>query len=346
MKRRYFSRRMSKTWLIPIVLFALVILGLFQYIQLQRETEMPFLVQSVKMALVDEPIQPLPLTATLDPGKVRLGEQLFKDPRLSANNTISCASCHNLKLAGTDRSVVSIGIHDKPGFMNTPTVFNSRFNFKQFWDGRAETLEEQIDGPIHASYEMASNWPDIIRKLKHIPAYVSMFKALYAGKIDSDNIKDAIATFERSLTTPNSHFDQFLAGDETALTTSEQEGYRRFKAYGCVTCHQGINIGGNMFQGFGVFGDYFKDRGNETRADFGRYNITGNERDRYVFKVPGLRNVALTAPYFHDGSAKTLTDAVKIMGKYQLGRQLSAEDVDLIVDFLTALTGKYRGEPL
>ena len=353
MRRNIIRTKLKKTWLIPIVLFCLATFGLWQYAQQQGDLQDPNLepiasitLPTVNSTAIDEPIQPLPVNVNLNPEKVKLGEKLFNEPRLSRNNSISCASCHKLQLGGTDQMTISLGIYGRPGTVNTPTVFNSGFNFKQFWDGRAETLFEQIDGPIHSSKEMDSNWPEIANKLKQLPEYVAMFKATYSGHLNSDTIKDAIATFERSLITPNSRFDRFLRGDKAALSIQEKEGYRRFKAYGCITCHQGINVGGNMFQGFGVFGNYFHDRGSETKADLGRYNVTGDERDRYVFKVPSLRNVSLTAPYFHDGSAQTLTEAVEIMGKYQLGRPLSEEDVDFIVRFLTTLTGKYRGEPL
>jgi cytochrome c peroxidase len=295
----------------------------------------------------DEPIQPLPLEVNLDRHKVDLGNQLFHDPRLSGNNTISCASCHNLNRGGTDRLVVSIGINDQKGILNAPTVFNSSFNFKQFWNGRADTLEEQIDSPIHSHREMgSSSWSEIIKKLKQSPEYKASFKSLYPDGITSDNIKNAIATFERSLITPNSRFDRFLRGDEKALSFSEKDGYQLFKSSGCASCHQGINLGGNLFQSLGLFGDYFKDRGNITEADLGRYNVTKDDRDRYVFKVPSLRNIAITSPYFHDGSIKTLVEAVKIMGKYQLGRELSEKDINSIVRFLIALTGEYQGELL
>ena len=240
----------------------------------------------------------------------------------------------------------SVGVKGAEGFINTPTVFNSGFNFRQFWDGRAETLEDQVDGPIHSSHELGSNWPEIVAKLAAAPDYVAPFKALYPDGIQPQNIRDAIATFERSLYTPNSRFDRFLRGETEILTEAEKSGYHLFKSYGCVRCHQGVNVGGNMFQTFGVMGNYFADRGTVTRADLARFNVTGDQRDQHVFKVPSLRNVALTAPYFHDGSAARLEDAVSVMGAYQLGRRLEAREVDLIVQFLRTLTGTYRGAPL
>jgi cytochrome c peroxidase len=297
-------------------------------------------------ALEAEPVAPLPLQIDLDQNKVDLGRRLFLDPRLSHDNTIFCGSCHHLELGGTDRRSRSVGIDGATGDVNAPTVFNSGLNFRQFWDGRAASLEDQIDGPVNNAKEMRSNWPEVISKLQQDRDYVRTFRNLYPDGIQSTNIKDAIATFERSLITPNSPFDQFLRGDSHALTEQQLAGYRLFKAYGCIACHQGINIGGNMFQKLGVARDYFADRGHVTKADLGRFNVTGLERDRYHFKVPSLRNVAVTAPYFHDGSAATLEQAVNIMAKYQLGRTLPLHDRDLIVRFLHTLTGEYRGEPL
>ncbi|ETX09037.1 MAG: cytochrome B6 [Candidatus Entotheonella gemina] len=292
---------------------------------------------SLKADTISEPLHPLP-DVKLNPSKVELGKRLFHDQRLSGDNSISCASCHSLKTGGVDRLRVSKGVRGAEGGINAPTVLNSGFNFSQFWDGRATNLEDQIDGPVHATLEMDSNWPDIIAKLKQDPSYQSTFKKLYPEGIQSHTIKDAIATFERSLVTP-SRFDQYLQGNQRAISEEEKKGYEHFKSYGCVACHQGVNIGGNMYQYFGVMGNYFEDRGQITAADYGRYNVTGKERDRFKFKVPSLRNVALTPPYFHDGSAKTLDDAVKVMAKYQLGRNMPEQDRKLIVQFLQSLTG-------
>jgi cytochrome c peroxidase len=294
----------------------------------------------------NEPIYPIPQHVELDARKVALGHRLFHDPRLSGDGTTSCASCHDLGRGGTDQRPRSVGIGGRLGTVNAPTVFNSSFNFKQFWDGRAETLEAQIDGPIHDPREMRSNWPEITGKLKEDPGYVAAFASLYGGGIRPNHVKDAIATFERSLITPNSRFDKFLRGDHAAITEEEKEGYLLFKSLGCVACHQGVSVGGNMFQTFGVMADYFADRGGLTSADLGRFNVTGQEQDRYRFKVPSLRNVERTAPYFHDGSAATLEQAVTVMARYQLGRALSAADVGRIVQFLRTLTGEYGGRSL
>jgi cytochrome c peroxidase len=293
-----------------------------------------------------EPIKPIPFDVSVDARKAALGQALFHEPKLSHDNSISCASCHDLPRGGTDRRTHSLGANQVEGTINAPTVFNSGGNFKQFWDGRATTLEEQIDGPVLSPTEMASTWGEVLGKLRATPAYAAAFKEVYRDGIQPQNIRNAIAEFERSLITPKSRFDQFLRGDDAALTADEKEGYRKFKSYGCTSCHQGVNVGGNMFETLGTMADYFADRGTITKADHGRFNVTGREEDRYVFKVPGLRNVAVTAPYFHDGSVETLEKAVAVMGRYQLGQRLSPEDVEQIVKFLKTLTGEYEGKPL
>jgi cytochrome c peroxidase len=295
------------------------------------------------VALDGEPISPLPLTISLDVRKVELGRRLFNDSRLSRDNTISCASCHDLKQNGAGDQARSAGVGGALGDRNAPTVFNSGFNFRQFWDGRAETLEDQIDGPIHDRKEMATDWPQILDKLRADADYVTAFSSIYGRSIDSVAVKDAIATFERSLITPESPFDRYLGGDRSALTEEEKEGYRLFKESGCSSCHQGILVGGNMFEKLGIIRTYFADRGQISKSDLGRFNITGNEADRFTFKVPSLRNVARTAPYFHDGSAQTLEEAVAVMAKYQLGRELNDNDVHRIAQFLESLNGKLPG---
>lgn len=295
---------------------------------------------------INEPIQPIPLALDLDPRKVALGERLFHEPLLSKDGKVSCASCHDLETGGVDHRRRSVGVYGQLGRINAPTVFNSGFHSRLFWDGRAESLEDQVDGPLMAPHEMASSWEKVVRELEHSTSYREAFAALYEEGINEGNVKDAIATFEQSLYTPNARFDRFLRGDDSALTAEEKEGYRLFKTYGCIKCHQGMTVGGNHFDTFGVIGDYFADRGNITREDFGRFNVTGDERDRFKFKVCSLRNVALTAPYFHDGSAATLEQAVAVMARYQLGRQITEADVSSIVKFLGTLTGEYKGKPL
>ena len=306
----------------------------------------PTLLDELSGVLASEPIQPIPLTVTLNNDKVQLGKRLFSDPRLSHDDTVACITCHNLESGGTDHLKRPIGIGGTEGDINTLTVFNSANNFALFWDGRAETLEDQIDVSLTNPKEIGFNWRGVINKLGKDPGYVTVFSRIYPQGITAETIKDAIATFERSLVTPNSRFDRYLRGDSTAITEDEKRGYQYFKSYGCIACHQGMNVGGNMFQIFGVMADYFTDRGNITKADLGRFNVTGDETDRYRFVVSGLRNVAETPPYFHDGSADTLEQAVMVMAKYQLGRTIPVEDVELIARFLRTLSGEYNGEPL
>ena len=288
-----------------------------------------------------EPLRALPdLEALeLDQQSVELGKRLFSDPRLSRDNSISCASCHDLDKGGDDGLQHSIGIDGQKGDINAPTIFNSAYNFRLFWDGRANTLEEQVSGPVHHPKEMGSSWAEILKKLKQDKALVKDFAAVFDKGLTSENIESVIAEFQRSLITP-SRFDRYLKGDETAITENELQGYKKFKSYGCVACHQGVNIGGNMFQKFGVMGDYFEGAEAPDTVDLGRFNVTGREADKHVFKVPSLRNIALTAPYFHNGTVKTLPEAVDVMFKFQLGRPAPDEDRALIVTFLKALTGE------
>lgn len=294
----------------------------------------------------DEPIKPIPTENKLDPAKVALGDRLFHDKRLSRDNSMSCASCHDLGRGGVDGTPFSVGIGGAKGGINAPTVYNAALNFRQFWDGRAASLEEQAAGPVHNPIEMGSNWDEVLAKLGKDADLVAQFRKAYPDGLKPKNIQDAIAVFERSLVTPNARFDKYLRGDRNALTAEELRGYQLFKSYGCVACHQGVNVGGNMFQTFGVMGDYFGKRGNPQPADLGRFNVTKVESDKHVFKVPSLRNVALTAPYFHDGSAQTLQDAVDVMFKYQLGRPAAPQDKELIVKFLNTLTGERNGKSL
>ncbi|PYC24322.1 cytochrome B6 [Pseudomonas jessenii] len=294
---------------------------------------------------LDEPLKPLPAMPSQDARHVELGRRLFHEPRLSINNTLSCASCHQLDKNGADSRALSLGFDGKPVAVNTPTVFNAALNFRQFWDGRVETLVEQSDVVITSPHEMGSDWHTVIERIGNDPDYRRDFAAAYPDGLTQANIQQALASFERTLLTPDSRFDQYLQGNTDILTLEEKYGYQRFKEYGCIACHQGVNIGGNMFQKFGVFGDYIVDRGNLTVADQGRFNVTGDEADRAVFKVPSLRNVAITAPYFHDGSAPTLERAVDVMFQYQLGRMPSAEDKRLIMLFLTTLTGQREDKP-
>ena len=289
-----------------------------------------------------EPITPLPETVNLDQAKVGLGRKLFFDPRLSRDNTVSCATCHDLAAGGADGRRFSIGIDGLVGGVNAPTVLNSRYNFRQFWDGRAASLEEQAAGPVHNPVEMGSTWSQVLEKLGSDSDVVAAFEEIYTDGMTAEAITDSIAEFERSLVTPAS-FDRYLRGDESAISDLAKRGFHLFKRYGCVSCHQGRNLGGNMYQRFGVFGDYFADRGTGSPADLGRFNVTGRESDKNVFKVPMLRNVALTPPYFHDGSVARLDNAVRVMARYQLGVEIPPDDRDAIVAFLHSLTGTELG---
>ena len=290
----------------------------------------------------DEPIRPIPDAVDVDIRKVELGRSLFHDPILSKDDTVSCATCHDLANGGDDGLRVSVGIDGREGPINAPTVFNAGFNFKQFWDGRAKTLEAQVDGPVQNPVEMGNLWPEVVARLYQDDGYPAQFAAIYSDGVTRKNVKNAIAEFMKSLITPNSRFDRWLKGDGGALTPLEKHGYALFKDYGCASCHQGANVGGNMFQVFGVLNDYFKRRGDITDADLGLYNITGNEEDRHSFKVPSLRMAAFTAPYLHDGSAETLRDAVDAMFEFQLGREAPDEDKDAIVAFIKTLAGESK----
>ena len=342
------SNRATWSWASsPLPYLLLMALGalLFVWWQQTRSVADPAArqVRGLRVAYTLEPFQPLPRSVALDAGKVALGERLFLDQRLSADDTVSCASCHDLAHGGVDNRHRSIGIHGRMGTINAPTVFNSGFNFVQFWDGRAPTLEAQIDGPVNNPLEMGSNWPQVLGKLQADADYRKQFARLYADGLTVDNVKDAIATFERSLITPDSRFDRFLRGDNAAMDATEQRGFELFQSYGCSSCHQGINVGGNMYEKMGLMGDYFADRGGVAEADKGRYNVNHDDESMHEFKVPSLRNVALTAPYFHDGHAETLEQAVAIMARYQLGRSMPNDDMHAIVAFLHCLTGEPRG---
>jgi cytochrome c peroxidase len=240
---------------------------------------------------------------------------------------------------GVDGRATSVGILGQLGDVNAPTVYNSGLNFVLFWDGRAPTLEDQIDEPLTNPREMGSSWERALPKIASDADYQARFKSLYTSGITAENVRKSIADFERALVTVDSPFDRWLKGDSGALSQEEKAGYDSFKDVGCIACHQGRNVGGNMMERLGVFGDYFGDRGHVTKVDFGRFNVTHQEGDRFVFRVPSLRYAAHTAPYFHDGSAKTLPQAVQVMATYQLGRTLTDGQVSSIVAFLGSLAG-------
>jgi cytochrome c peroxidase len=295
-----------------------------------------------------EPLRPIDEYVAYDPAKAALGFDLFHDKRFSVDNTVSCASCHDLATAGVDNHQYSHGVNDLMGGVNAPTVFNAVYNFVQFWDGRATTLAAQAAGPPLNPVEMASpSFESIIEKLNADKAFVKAFKAVYPDGISEANLTDAIEHFERTLITPHSRFDKWLRGDDAAITAEELEGYELFKKYDCATCHAGKNLGGLSYELMGLRKHYFESRGLElTEEDNGRYKETKQERDRHRFKVPGLRNVEHTWPYYHDGTRETLEAAVRDMGTYQSGVELTECETAKITAFLKTLTGEYQGKPV
>lgn len=281
---------------------------------------------------------PAPAGITDTPEKVALGKQLFHDPRLSKSGAISCNSCHNLASGGVDNRSVSLGHGFKQGERNAPTVLNAGFHTAQFWDLRAKDLTEQAKGPVLNPIEMAMpSETEVVKRLASIPGYQEAFSKAFpeAGKqaVSYHNMAEAIAAFERTLVTP-SRFDRFLQGQGDALTAEEKKGLELFINKGCSACHNGVAVGGGMAQKFGVVKPY------PNLKDLGRYQQTRKEEDKYVFKVPSLRNIALTYPYFHDGSVWDLKEAVKIMAEYQLGMTLEPTEIDAIVSFLGSLSGE------
>ena len=295
-----------------------------------------------------EPVRPIVAAPEVDESKVKLGFQLFHDTRLSVDNTVSCASCHALETGGVDNHQYSHGVEERLGGVNAPTVYNAVYNFVQFWDGRAKTLADQAAGPPLNPMEMAStSFDEIIAKLQADKEFAKAFKAVYPDGLTQANITNAIEEFERTLVTPNSQFDKWLLGDDAALTAEELRGYELFKENGCATCHVGINLGGESYELMGLRRHYFAERGLElTEEDNGRFKETKQERDRHRFKTPGLRNVALTWPYYHDGTRLTMHDAVRDMALYQCDVELADADIDAIVAFLYTLTGEYNGVKL
>lgn len=271
------------------------------------------------------------------PELIELGKKLYFETKLSVNNTMSCNTCHDINnLAGVDNKPTSPGaLPNTIGTRNTPTVFNAGFQFVQFWDGRAPDLKEQAKGPILNPLEMAMpNEKEVVKVVSSLPEYQDLFKKAYPNEqkpITFDNIANAIAAFERTLVS-KSRFDKWITGETTALTDEEKVGLKNFIEVGCITCHTGPLFGGNLYQKMGLVKPYYNTK------DLGRYEVTKQESDKFMFKVPTLRNVELTRPYFHDGSVNTLQEAVKIMADINLGKQLTDEQLKSIITFLKALT--------
>lgn len=274
-----------------------------------------------------EPITPIPDAAIADLAKVRLGERLFGDARLSHDNSLSCASCHDLRTNGASKTGHDVGLDGSSLPLNTPTIFNATLNFRFGWEGKLRTPESDVRASLESPRIMGSSIPEVIEKLDAVPDVRREFAAVYGRRPDAENVVDAIVSFERSLVTPGSRFDRWLAGDAAALSAEELSGYRLFKSLGCVSCHQGVAVGGNLYQRHGIFRP-----------------LASPQPE--VLRVPSLRNVATTPPYFHDGSAPTLDEAVRKMGIAQLNSALTDQQVTAIVAYLQTLTGQYRGAPV
>jgi cytochrome c peroxidase len=287
----------------------------------------PWPLLDATILLTQEPITPIPSPPEADPLKLALGEDLFRSPLLSRDQTRSCGSCHDVGSNGADSVQHAIGADGKPLVFNTPSVFNAALSFRLNWAGDKRTLESQIVWALSSAPGLGTTIPEVLARLEADAGMVGRFVAAYGRYPDEASLIDALATYERSLVTPDGRFDRWLKGDKTALSAKELEGYALFKSFGCVSCHQGVNVGANLFQRHGIF-----------------HPLASPEPK--VLRVPSLRNVATTPPYFHDGSAPTLNDAVRRMATAQLDQSLSEQEIDAIVAFLNSLTGNYRGVPV
>lgn len=318
--------------------------AIIDWIHQQRKAFLPPNTQGTDVTRL---VQPIPDKLDTDPAKVALGDKLYHDGRLSADGTVQCHTCHQLKNGGVDGLDVSVGIDGQKGGINAPTVYNSVFNVLQFWDGRAVDLADQAAGPPLNPVEMGSkNWEEIIAKFEQDEAFKQEFLSVFP-EISKATLTEAIAEFEKTLITPNSAFDRYLKGEQNALNDAQKRGYDIFKSAKCDTCHTGTAMGGRSFEYLGLYDDYFKARGTPlTDADNGRFAHTKDPADKHKFKVPTLRNIALTAPYMHDAGAKDLKEAVQIMARFQSGKTLSEQETKDVVAFLEALTGEYQGKLL
>jgi cytochrome c peroxidase len=288
---------------------------------------------------------PAPADNPTTDAKVELGQMLYHDPRLSSTGTVSCASCHNTMLGGEDNRPNSMGVNGQTGGRSAPTVWNSAFNKVQFWDGRAGSLEEQAAGPVTNPIEMGmKSWDDVVARLNSIEGYKEAFSKAFGeqGGISKDTATKAIAAYERTLITPNSAYDRYVNGEQSALTEQQIRGMNKAVELGCTGCHSGPAFNGpGTFQRFPVTDNAYFAAQYHFKQDKGLAEVTKNQADEHLWKVPTLRNVALTAPYFHNGSVKTLDRAVQVMGKLQLGKDLSKQEVEDIVAFLNGLTGEF-----
>lgn len=296
-------------------------------------------------------VAPAPADNPTTPEKVELGRLLYLDPRFSSTGTVSCNSCHNVMLGGEDNRPVSMGVHGQTGGRSAPTVWNSGFSSSQFWDGRAATLEEQAKGPVTNPIEMGmSELEEAMNRVRDIPGYRPYFESAFPGDdpMTVENAAKAVAAYERTLITPDSPYDRYVKGDKQALSAQQVRGMQSFADTGCTACHSGpafngpsMSPGTGFFMKFPTFADNDSVEKYQLSADTGRFTVTGEEADRFMWKVPTLRNIALTAPYFHNGAVGTLDEAVRVMAKAQLNKDLSDAQVTDMVAFLSALTGKF-----
>jgi len=300
---------------------------------------------------------PIPSANPVTPAKVELGKQLYFDPRLARDGTVSCNSCHNVMAGGDDNRPNSVGIKGQHGGRSAPTVWNSAFMSVQFWDGRAKSLEEQAKGPLTNPIEMGmENHAAVISRIKNIPGYVEGFKKAFPGSkdIDIDQVAMAIATYERTLITPDSPFDLYLKGNKKALSAAAVRGMNLVQSVGCTSCHSGPNFAGpaalpegtGFYQKFPTYPGSAYDKQYDLLSDEGRGGVTKNAAEKHFFRVPTWRNVALTAPYMHNGKVPNLPEAVRVMAKTQLNKELKEEEVSDIVAFLTSLSGKFPEQKL
>jgi cytochrome c peroxidase len=316
--------RAAFQWRWPVAIGALVLGGLQLFPALSQPLTQPLQSNGTP---VEEPITPIPALPAIEPRKIKLGARLFDDVRLSYDNSRSCSSCHDLGTNGASRKDHDVGFDGSNLPLNTLTVFNAALSFRFGWEGKLRTIEADVKASLENPQVMGSSISGLAKKIAVDADIRGEFTAVYGRGPDAENIVDAIASFERTLVTPGSRFDRWLAGDAAALSAEEVDGYRLFKSLGCVSCHQGVNIGGNLFERHGIF-----------------HPLASPQPE--ILRVPSLRNVATTAPYFHDGSAQSLDDAVRKMGLAQLNSTLTEQQVKAIVAYLQTLTGNYRGTPV
>ncbi|MBM4206457.1 MAG: cytochrome-c peroxidase [Gammaproteobacteria bacterium] len=305
------------------------------------------LASSVSIAVAADALPteaPAPADNPTTPAKVALGKMLYHDPRLSSTGTVACASCHNVMAGGEDNRPVAMGVNGQTGGRSAPTVWNSAFNKVQFWDGRAESLEAQAAGPVTNPIEMGiKSWDDVVARLEKIEGYKKAFADAFGGNaISKDTATKAIAAYERTLITPNSPYDRYVTGEKDAMTDQQVRGMNKAVELGCTGCHSGPAFNGpGVFQKFPVTSNGMYQAKYNFSKDKGLAEVTKKSEDEHMFKVPTLRNIALTAPYFHNGAVKTLDEAVRVMAKLQLNKDLSKEEIADIAAFLNALTGEF-----